>query len=57
METEGKKENELKVFTAIKDSFRKIIIEKDVLILSYDDYGVLHIGVEQFLLDESTMDL
>ena len=57
METEGKKENELKVFTAIKDSFRKIIIEKDVLIPWYDDYGVLHIDVEQFLLDESAMDL
>ena len=57
METEEKRENELKVFTAIKDSFRKIIIEKDVLMPWYDDNGILHIGVEQFLLDESAMDL
>ena len=28
-----------------------------VLIPWYDDYGVLHIDVEQFLLDESAMDL
>ncbi len=53
METDGKRESELKPFSLTGDSFPKIIVRRDVRRRWYDDTGVLHIGLEDFLLDES----
>ena len=53
MDNEKKKESELKVFTAINDSFKKIIIEKEVLSPHYDENGIYHIGLEDFILKNS----
>ena len=53
METDGKRETELKPFSLTGDSFPKIVVRQDVRRRWYDDSGVLHIGVTDFLLDES----
>ena len=39
------------------DSFRKIVVVKDDIIPWHDEKGVLYIGIEQFLLDETAIDL
>ncbi len=41
----------------IGDSFKKIVVVKDDIIPWHDEKGVLYVGIEQFLLDESAMDL
>ena len=53
METDSKRETELKPFSLTGDSFPKIVVRQDVRCRWYDDAGVLHIGVTDFLLDES----
>ena len=53
METDGKRETELKPFSLTGDSFPKIVVRQDVRRRWYDDAGVLHIGVTDFLLDET----
>jgi predicted AAA+ superfamily ATPase len=40
----------------ISDSFRKIVIVKGTVIPYHDENGILNLGIEQFLLDESSMD-
>lgn len=39
------------------DSFKKIVIVRDNITPRYDDNGILYIGVEEFLLDETAIDL
>ena len=51
--TEEKRAAELKPFSATGDSFRKIIVRDDVLHRSFDETGVLHVNLLDFLLDES----
>lgn len=51
MSTAEKKETELKPFTLTGDFFPKIVVEKDVGKRWYDDCGILHINVIDFLLD------
>lgn len=38
------------------DSFKKIVIVKDNITSIHDENGILYIGVENFLLDESLID-
>lgn len=40
----------------IRDSFKKIVIVKDNITHIHDENGILYIGVENFLLDESLID-
>lgn len=51
MSTAEKKETELKPFTLTGDFFPKIVVRKDVGKRWYDDCGILHINVIDFLLD------
>lgn len=51
MSTAEKKETELKPFTLTGDFFPKIVVGKDVGKRWYDDCGILHINVIDFLLD------
>lgn len=51
MSTAEKKETELKPFTLTGDFFPKIVVGKDVGKRWYDDCGILHINVIEFLLD------
>lgn len=51
MSTAEKKETELKPFTLTGDFFPKIVVGKDGGKRWYDDCGILHINVIDFLLD------
>jgi len=44
---------ELKLFSLTGDSFPKIMVRQDVRKKWYDDNGVLHVGLIEFLLDRS----
>ena len=46
------KEEELRPFTLIGDSFPKIVVRKDIGKRWYDDNGILNINVIDFLLDK-----
>ena len=41
----------------VGDSFKKIVVVKDNIIPWHDDDGIFYIGIEQFLLDENSMDM
>ena len=48
---ETKRAQEIRPFRKIDDSFRKIIITKDIVQPYYDDYGILTVSIYDFLLD------
>lgn len=51
-----KRSQEIRPFRKIDDSFKKIIITKDVVAPYYDDYGVLTVNIYDFLLDPTCLD-
>lgn len=51
-----KREQEIRPFKKIDDSFKKIVITKDVVPAHYDDNGILTINIYDFLLDPSSID-
>ena len=53
---EEKRRQETRPFTKIDDSFKKIIITRDVVPAQYDDNGILTINVYDFLLDPSALE-
>lgn len=52
MPTEEKAETEIRPFTLIGDSFPKIVVRRDIGKHWYDDNGILHINLIDFLLDK-----
>jgi hypothetical protein len=54
---EEKRRHETSSLYRVADSFKKIIVVKDKMIPWYDEKGILYIGIEQFLLEESAIDL
>ena len=54
---EEKRKQETNSLYRIDDSFKKIVVVKDNIIPWHDEKGILYVGVEQFLLEESAMDL
>ena len=48
-----KKEQEIASLIRIPDSFRKIVVVRDYIKPWQDDNGILYVGIEDFLLDES----
>lgn len=52
MPTEEKSETEIRPFTLIGDSFPKIVVRRDIGKRWYDDNGILHINLIDFLLDK-----
>ncbi len=48
---EDKRTQEIRPFRKIDDSFKKIIITKDIVQPYYDDYGILTVNIYDFLLD------
>ncbi len=48
---EAKRTQEIRPFRKIDDSFKKIIITKDIVLPYYDDYGILTVNIYDFLLD------
>ena len=54
---EEKRKQEVRSLNRVGDSFKKIVVVKDQIIPWHDDDGILYIGIEQFLLDETAMDM
>lgn len=54
---EDKRYQEIRPYTRIPDSFKKIVVVKDNIIPWHDEKGILYIGIERFLLDEKSIDL
>ena len=52
-----KREQEIASLKRIPDSFKKIVVVKDYMTPWRDDNGILYIGVEQFLLDDNSLDV
>lgn len=50
-----KREQELKPFSLTGDSFRKIIVRRDVGRRWFDERGILNLSIYDFLLDESAI--
>lgn len=47
-----KRNQEIRPFLKVHDSFKKIVVLKDNIIPYYDENGILFVGIEEFLLDE-----
>lgn len=54
---EEKRQQEIRPFRKIDDSFKKIVITKDIVPAYYDENGVLTINVYEFLLDLSSIEM
>lgn len=50
-DSKEKMEQESSSLLKVNDSFRKIIVHKDDIVSWNDDNGILHVSIEQFLLD------
>lgn len=55
MPSEEKIEAELKPFSLTGDSFPKVVVRKDIGKRWYNEKGILHIGLLDFLLDEAAI--
>ena len=53
---EAKRTQEIRPFRKIDDSFKKIVITKDIVQPYYDDYGILTVNVYDFLLDPQILE-
>lgn len=54
-DSKEKMEQESSSLLKVNDSFRKIIVQKDDIVSWNDDNGILHVSIEQFLLDNSIL--
>lgn len=53
---ETKRTQEIRPFRKIDDSFKKIVITKDIVQPYYDDYGILTVNIYDFLLDPQILE-
>ena len=53
---ETKRAQEIRPFRKIDDSFKKIIITKDIVSPRYDEYGILTMNIYDFLLDKRSLE-
>ena len=53
---EAKRTQEIRPFRKIDDSFKKIVITKDIVQPYYDDYGILTVNIYNFLLDPQILE-
>lgn len=54
---EEKRVQEVNSLNRVADSYKKIVIVKDDIVPWHDEKGILYIGIEQFLLEEKSIDL
>ena len=54
---EEKRAQEVNSLNRVGDSFKKIVVVKDNIIPWHDENGILYIGIERFLLEETAMEL
>ena len=52
---EDKRKQETASLIKVNDSFKKIVVVKDNIIPWHDEKGILYIGIEDFLLDENSI--
>lgn len=50
-----KQEQEIRPFRKINDSFRKIVVTKDMVPFHYDEHGILFMNIYDFLLDPAKL--
>lgn len=55
--TEKKQEQEYRPLRKIDDSFKKIIVTKDIVPTAYDENGVLTMNIYDFLLDRTGLEM
>ncbi len=53
---EEKRAQEIRPFRKIDDSFKKIVITKDMIPTHYDEYGILTMNIYDFLLHPASME-
>ena len=53
---EAKRMQEIRPFRKIDDSFRKIVITKDIVQPHYDEYGILTMNIYDFLLEQNCLE-
>ena len=53
---EAKRTQEIRPFRKIDDSFKNIVITKDIVQPYYDDYGILTVNIYDFLLDSQILE-
>ena len=53
---EAKRTQEVRPFRKIDDSFKKIIITRDMVPTQYDEYGILTVNIYDFLLDPKCLE-
>ena len=57
LSTEEKQQQEVRPLRAVGDSFKKIVVVKDDILLRRDDYGIVTLGLRQFLTDDNSLNL
>ena len=53
---EAKRIQETRPFRKIDDSFKKIVVTKDIVQPHYDEYGILTVNIYDFLLDPKCLE-
>ena len=53
---EAKRMQEIRPFRRIDDSFKKVVVTKDVVVPFYDDYGILTVSIYDFLLKPNLLE-
>ena len=53
----GKREQEIASLLRIPDSFRKIVVVRDHIMPWFDEHGIRYMGIRDFLLNESSLDI
>ena len=56
MPDEAKRAQEIRPFKKINDSFKKIVITKDIVPSYYDENGILTMSIYDFLLDAKSLE-
>ena len=57
VDTKEKQVQETESLRRTGDSFKKVVIVRNNIVPRFDDDGILYIGVEDFLLDETALDI
>lgn len=57
LDTPEKQDQETRSLKNIDDSFKKIVVVRESGPVRRDENGIMYIGLEEFLLDEKSLDL
>ena len=53
---EAKRNQEIRPFRKIDDSFKKIVVTKDIVPTHYDENGILTVNIYEFLLNPGSIE-